>query len=197
MKKTSQLFLQGLLALLPVVITLGILFWLGALAENTLGVIIRWLLPEGWYWPGLGVLAGLLFIFLIGVLMNAYLFRKIGAWAVALFRKIPLVKTIYDSVRDIARFASPDKNKEQLKKAVLVSLDENIRLIGFITNSTPPVGNDLVAVYLPMSYQVGGFTLFLPESRLQELEMSVPDAMRLAFTAAITSTAADKSAHKV
>lgn len=188
MKKISQLFLQGLVAILPIIITLAVVFWLGSIAEQTLGAVIRWLLPEQWYWPGLGVLAGVMFIFLIGVLMNAYLFRKLGSWAEAVLSKIPLVKTIYNSVRDIARFASPNQSKQDLKKAVLVTFNDNIQLIGFITNSSPPVTGDLVAVYLPMSYQIGGFTLFLPESQLQDLDMSVPDAMRLAFTAAITST---------
>lgn len=187
MKKISQLFLQGLVAILPITITLAILFWLGSIAEQTLGAVMRWLLPEQWYWPGLGVLAGLVFIFLIGVLMNAYLFRKLGVWTGVLLNKIPLVKTIYSSVKDIARFASPNENKEDLKKAVLVSFDNDIQVIGFITNNSPPVTGDLVAVYLPMSYQIGGFTLLLPKSRYQELDMSVPDAMRLAFTAAMTS----------
>ena len=128
--------------------------------------------------------------------MNAYLFQKIGSWADGLLRRIPLVKIIYTSVRDIARFASTDKNKGELKKAVLVTFDKNIQLIGFITNTSPPIGSDLVAVYIPMSYQVGGFTLLLPESRLQELDMSVPEAMRLALTAAITSTKVGKSSEE-
>lgn len=196
MKRMSQLFLQGLLAILPISITLAVLYWLCSVAEKTLGSIIQWLLPADWYWPGMGILAGLLFIFFTGVLMNAYLFRKLGNWGETLLGKIPLVKTIYNSVRDIARFASPDKNKEELKKAVLVTLDGDIQLIGFVTNTSPDIGNDLVAVYLPMSYQVGGFTLFLPESSLKELDMSVPDAMRLVFTAAITSPETKNSAKK-
>lgn len=187
MKKISRLFLQGLLAILPIAITLAVLFWLASFAEQTLGAVIRWLLPEDWYWPGLGVVAGLLFIFLIGVLMNAYLFRKLGGWAESLLGKIPLVKTIYNSVRDIARFASPNRSKDELQKAVLVSFDDEVRLIGFVTNTSPVVADGLIAVYLPMSYQLGGYTLFLPESRLQELDMSVSDAMRLALTAAITT----------
>ncbi|EGG99296.1 D-beta-hydroxybutyrate permease [gamma proteobacterium IMCC2047] len=192
MKKISRLFLQGLLAILPIAITIAVLFWLASFAEQTLGSVIRWLLPEDWYWPGLGVIAGLIFIFLIGVLMNAYLFRKMGSWAERLLGKIPLVKTIYNSVRDIARFASPERSKDELQKAVLVRLDNDLRVIGFVTNTSPPVTGDLVAVYLPMSYQIGGYTLFVPESRLQELDMSVPDAMRLALTAAITSPGSRK-----
>ncbi|MEZ5525767.1 MAG: DUF502 domain-containing protein [Pseudomonadales bacterium] len=188
MKKISQLFLQGLVAILPIAITLSILFWLGSVAESSLGPLIRWLLPDNWYWPGMGVLVGLAFIFVVGLLMNAYLFRKLGSIAEKLVERIPLVKTIYSSVRDIARFASPKGHESELKKAVMVNLDKDVRLICFITNSNLPFKSDLVAVYLPMSYQVGGFTLLLPESRIEVLDMSVQEAMRLAFTAAITAT---------
>jgi len=134
MKKISQLFLQGLFAILPITLTLFILYWLGSIAESTLGKIIRWLLPESLYWPGMGILIGFALIFIIGVLLNAYLFRRLADLFDQLFTRIPLVKIIYNSVRDIAKFASISKEgSDDLQKVVLVTLPKNIKLVGFIT----------------------------------------------------------------
>ncbi|OMH28470.1 DUF502 domain-containing protein [Motiliproteus sp. MSK22-1] len=189
MKKISQLFLQGLFAVLPIAITLSILYWLGSFAESTLGVIINWLLPEGWYWPGMGLISGFICILGIGILLNAYIFRRLGGIAESLFERIPLVKTIYNSVRDIAKFAAASQDDDELQKAVTVTLDNDIKLIGFITQKSITLGNtnNLVAVYFPMSYQIGGYTLMLPESRIETLDMSVQDAMRMVLTAAMTT----------
>jgi len=187
MKKISQLFLQGLLAIFPITVTIAVLYWLGSTAEATLGRLLNYLLPDHWYLPGMGIISGFLFLIMIGLLLNAYLFRQLGLFTEKLFSSIPLVRTIYRSVRDIAKFASASQTKEELKTAVLVTLDEDIRLIGFITSRADQFSDKgpLYAVYLPLSYQIGGYTVLLPESRIQHLEMNVQDAMRYVLTAAM------------
>ena len=195
MKKISQLFLQGLFAILPITLTLFILYWLGSIAESTLGKIIRWLLPESLYWPGMGILIGFALIFIIGVLLNAYLFRRLADLFDQLFTRIPLVKIIYNSVRDIAKFASISKEgSDDLQKVVLVTLPKNIKLVGFITTQSLPFkqSGDNIAVYLPMSYQMGGFTVIVSESDVEAIDMSVQDAMQFILTAGITEQNSNK-----
>lgn len=188
MKKITQVFLRGLFAVLPLAITLSILYWLGTTAEAVLGGLLQWLLPPGWYWRGMGLLVGFVAILAIGVLLNAFIFRKLASLLDGVFERIPLVKTIYNSVRDIARFAAGSQRERELQKVVSITIDDDIRLIGFVTQKSMQVGDsdNLVAVYFPMSYQIGGYTLFVPESRLQPLDISVQDAMRMVLTAAIT-----------
>jgi len=195
MKKLSQLFLQGLIAVLPIVLTIAVLYWLGSIAESTLGQILKWLLPDHGYWPGMGILVGIAFVFAIGVLLNAYFFRQFGKLFDRLINKIPLVKVIYSSVRDIAKFASLSKGDDgnALQKTVLVTLMDKTKIVGFITNDSPPFGKEegaqadkMVAVYLPMSYQVGGFTIIVAESSVEVVDMSVQDAMRFILTAGMT-----------
>jgi uncharacterized membrane protein len=193
MKKLSQLFFQGLIALLPIILTITVLYWLGSIAESTLGKILKWLLPDHWYWPGMGILVGVAIVFAIGVLMNAYLFRQLANLFDRLMNKIPLVKIIYSGVRDIAKFASLSKEKggKQLQKTVLVRLTDKARVVGFITNDSPPFSQKessekMIAVYIPMSYQVGGFTIIVPESNVDVVDMSVQEAMRFILTAGMT-----------
>ena len=188
MKRIGQLFLKGLFALLPTIVTFYILYWLGSLAESTLGAIIKWILPDRWYVPGMGIAAGLGVTIIMGILLQAYLFRQLANAIDRWLQQIPIIKTIYGSVRDIARFASAPE-KDDLQKTVLLTLDNNVRLMGFITRKELELGNnkDMVAVYLPMSYQIGGYTAMVPLSRLEIIDnISSQDAMRFIVTAGMT-----------
>lgn len=186
MKKISQLFFQGLIAILPIALTLYLLFWLASLAESVLGGLLRSVFPDSWYWPGTGIIAGILFILGIGLLLDAYVFRQIAKSMESWLTKIPLINTIYNSIRDIADFASGSKDGK-LQKVVLVRLDDDVRVMGFVTREGFTLGEheNLTAVYVPMSYQIGGFTLFLPPSKFEHLDMKVKDAMHFALTGGV------------
>jgi len=212
MKKISQLFFQGLIAVLPIVFTIAVIYWLGSIAESTLGRVLKWLLPDHWYWPGMGILVGIAVVLCIGVLLNAYIFRQMAKLFDRLMNKIPLVKIIYSGVRDIAKFASLSKEKgeEQLQKTVMVTLVDQTKIVGFITNDNLPFDNTekcndgsdekkqesqdqkMIAVYLPMSYQVGGFTIIVPEDTVEVIDMSVQDAMRFILTAGMAASDTEK-----
>ncbi len=189
MKTVTKLFLKGLAAVLPITVTIYVLYWLGGTAELLLGHGLKLLIPDNLYWPGMGVVAGLVLVFLMGVLMNAWLFRKVFRWGERLLERIPLVKALYGSVRDLMGFFSGSDQKA-MRKAVVVAVGSTpLRLIGFITREDfggLPAGiggDDTVAVYLPMSYQIGGFTMMVPRSAVQPIDMSIEQAVRFAVTA--------------
>ncbi len=81
--------------------TLYLLYWLGTTAESVLGDPLRHALPQGWYRPGMGVTAGLLLVFLIGVLMRAWLVQSLYGWVERLLDRIPLIRSVYGSLRDL------------------------------------------------------------------------------------------------
>jgi uncharacterized membrane protein len=96
-----------------------------------------------------------------------------------------LVKTIYNGVRDITAFLAASRSKSDLKTTVLVRLNDDMRVVGFITADRVPyeTAEESVAVYLPMSYQIGGYTVYIPKNRLEPLNMSIEDALRMVITA--------------
>ena len=192
MKLVIKMFLTGLAAVLPVTVTLYVLYWLGSAAESFLGRVLKMLIPGSLYWPGMGVVAGLVLVFVIGVLMKAWLFRKVFRWGERLVEHIPLVKALYGAVRDLMGFFS-SSDKKPMRKAVMVTVGNTpLRLIGFITREDfgdlpAGIGGDgNVAVYLPMSYQIGGFTTMVPRSGVQPIDMSIEQAMRFAVTAGMS-----------
>ena len=195
MNVLGKLILKGLAVVIPVALTLAILWWIATSAEQLMGTVLKFTLPDGWYVPGMGLVSGLALIALIGLLSHVLVFQKIFDLGEAIFRRLPLVKTIYTAIKDFISYLSPEK-ENQMGKVVLVQLPgQSFQLIGFVTREQfedlpfTPAAEEPVAVYMPMSYQIGGYTLFLPRSSLTPLDMPFEQAMRLVLTGAVTKQA--------
>ena len=193
MRPIPRTFLTGLAAILPLVITAALLWWLGSTAETVLGGLLQTLLPDLLYFPGLGILAGVGLVFALGVLLQAYVVRWLFDWLEGLMQRIPVVKTIHGTVRDVTNLVSGDIH-QQFGQAVLVQLPgTDFKLVGFVTREDfaglpDNLGDtETVAVYMPMSYQIGGYTLMLPRARVEPLGLSLEDAMRYALTGGVSA----------
>jgi uncharacterized membrane protein len=203
MRLLLRTLLKGLVVVVPVGATLYVLWWLGASAEALLAPPLERVLPAGGplrYRPGMGVLLGLAAVFCIGLLTYTLAFRKVLGWAEALLERVPLVKSLYGGLRDVMNLMSRAQEVAKLNQVVSIELGGDLRLLGFVTQAEagaipPPLGEgaDRVAVYLPMSYQLGGYTVFVERRRLRAIDMSIEDGMRYALTAAMSAKAGDAS----
>jgi uncharacterized membrane protein len=192
LKSMSKTFLTGLITILPVVLTLYLLYWLVVSTETALGNTIRLVLPEDLYWPGMGTIAGLVVVFLVGVLMHAYVVQRLFAWAEQVLYHVPVIKTVYRSIRDFFDYFSPAR-KDEFQQVVAVSIGETgMQVIGFVTQAAPERmpegfrGDDSVLVYMPLSYMIGGYVVLMPRSAVRPLDMSMEEAMRFTLTAGVT-----------
>jgi uncharacterized membrane protein len=194
MKRLWNTFLKGLAAVLPVALTLYLVYWLGTTAETFLGDLLRLVLPDQWYRPGLGLIAGFVVVLIAGILVNAFIVRRAIRFGEKLLARIPLVKTIFGALKDFTRFLPASGERRDLKRVVLYRFGDG-RLIGFVTAETvhPKLCGDgsseVVAVYFPMSYTIGGYTLYLPRASLETSQLTVEEAMRLVLIGGITSEA--------
>ncbi|GAA0213986.1 MULTISPECIES: DUF502 domain-containing protein [Kangiella] len=188
MKTLSKIFIQGLFAILPIVLTIAIIVWLITTLETYLSKLLLLVMPASMYWPGLGLILGILLIFGLGLLIKFYLGQLIIKGLNRLMERIPVVSAVYSAFNDMVRFLSPSE-KEELQKAVLVEVQEGAEVIGFVTSEDVELGerSELIAVYIPMSYQIGGFTLFMPRDKVKELDMSPSEAMKKVLTASMGS----------
>jgi len=185
MRKIWNTILKGLVALLPIGLTVYLVYWLAVAGERLFSPVLRLMLPESAYWPGLGLFAGLVVLYLAGLAVNAYVVRRALRFSDQLFAHIPVVKTLYLAIRDFMRFFPSSGKGGDLKRVVLVPFGAG-RIIGFVTaESSAALGlgqpEDTVAVYLPMSYMVGGYTVFLPREALETTTLSVEAGMRIAL----------------
>ena len=196
MKFIRRNILAGLAAILPIVLTLYLLYWFAVTAETALGGMIRLFLPANMYWPGMGLVAGLLVVFMLGLLMHAYVFQRLFARGERLLYHMPLIKTVYRAMRDFFDYFSPSSKKE-FEQVVAVTIgDTGMQMIGFVTQANPERlpedfrGEDSVLVYLPMSYMIGGYAVLIPRSAVRPLNMNMEEAMRFILTAGVAGTAA-------
>jgi uncharacterized membrane protein len=185
MRKIWNTMLKGLVALLPIGLTVYLVYWLALTAERLFSGMLRLVVPDSVYRPGLGLVAGLLVLYLAGLAVNAYVVRRLLRLSDELFARIPVVKTLYVAIRDFMRFFPSSGQGGDLKRVVLVPFGPG-KIIGFVTaESSHGLGleqsADAVAVYLPMSYMVGGYTVFLPRELLEPTALSVEAGMRIAL----------------
>lgn len=192
LKLINKNILTGLITLLPVILTLYLLYWFVLTTETMLGSVIRDMISEEFYKPGMGVVAGLIVTFFVGLIMQTIIARQVLYSVEQLVEKVPLIKSVYLSIRDLLNYFSSEKKKD-FEQVVAITIGETgMQLIGLVTQadmSKLPVGfnqKDNLLVYIPMSYGIGGFAVLVPRKATKALNMSMEDAMRFTLTAGVT-----------
>lgn len=178
-KSLIKYFLQGLLYLMPIAITLYVVI------ESI--IIIDSLIPIDI--PGLGIVIILVFITLIGYLFSTFFAALLRPFE-RLIMRTPLIKLIYTSIKDLmSAFVG---SKKQFSKPVLVTIQENplIQRMGFVTKEdTLEIGlnGDKVVVYLPFSYAVSGEVVIVPRQSVEPIDAKSADIMKLIISGGVTS----------
>ena len=188
-KRLGSILLKGLVTILPIGLTVYFIYWLGITTEALLSRPIKFIIDEANYWPGMGLVIGFLLLFVVGLAVNAFVVRKALGYGEELVLRVPVVKTVYAAIRDITRLVNTGEHKRDLERVVTVRIGD-MRLIGFVTQENAEqlgIQSDIdtVAVYLPMSYQIGGYTVYLPKKDIEHIDLSVEQAMRIILTGGV------------
>ena len=185
-----RIFVTGLLTLIPAVATLYLLVWLIGAVDRLFGKPLRWLMPDESYLAGTGIVVAIALVFGVGVLMHAVLFRRLFRKAEQAMMALPLVRSVYGAVKDlIGLFGS--KGGPTMRVVAVTLPGTGWRLLGFVTREEfadlpGGIGGPAeIAVYPPMSYQVGGYTVIVPRDSVQAIEMPREDAMKFILTAGL------------
>lgn len=193
LRKINQNILTGLITLLPVILTLYLLYWFILTTEAFLGRLIRIVLSDAYYWPGMGFVVGIIVAFFVGVLMHTIIAQKLLSSLEKMVQRVPLVKSIYLSIRDLLDYFSAENNSNFEQVVAIQWGDTGMQIVGVVTqtNATQmPAGlnqSDDILVYIPMSYGIGGFAVLVPRKSTRPLNMSMEEAMRFSLTAGVTS----------
>jgi uncharacterized membrane protein len=192
LRRIPRVLITGLLTVLPIAVTIAVLVWLATTLESVLGGMLDKVLPEGMYWPGMGFVAGLLLVLAVGIVMSTWLAQRMLERVEAAVVRVPVIKGLYGAVKDMIALFSPDRHRQFGSVVTFRLPGTEARLVGFVTRDSTadlPGGlsaPDTVAVYLPMSYQIGGYMLLLPRDQLEPVDMPVADALRFTLTAGVT-----------
>lgn len=187
MKYLNQIFFKGLIVVLPITLTFYLLFWASINIESIFGSGLRLLMGKDLYIPGLGIVLTIVFVFLIGLLVNNYITGRFFSWLTQSLEKIPLFKAIYNPLKDLmALIPGRSSNKDKPQRVVLVQLEHlGVEVMGLVTREDLDElqDNTKVTVYVPFSYMLGGMTLIVPKDKVKKVDMAVDQALKLSVTA--------------
>lgn len=178
MKRLTRYFIEGLLFLGPVVATVYIVYVVFTKVDGIFKFQI----------PGLGFLVTLLVIFTIGFLTSNLLTSRLTIYVDRIFMRLPLVKMLYTSIKDLVNAFVGDKKGFNKPVAVTLVPGSNISVLGFVTSED--LSNfgikDKVAVYLPQSYNFAGNLLIVPREQITPLDADSGDLMAFIVSGGIS-----------
>ncbi len=192
MKSIWGTFIKGFVTVIPLVITLYLIFWIVVSAEALVYSIFKIVLTDRLYVPGMGLAAAVVLLYMLGLLWEKQaVVRKLSDFAERQVKRIPVFKSFYVSIKNLMDFFTAAKEEDgALRKVVLVNLTDDIRLVGFVTGDaedhlgfSSDDGEKILAVYLQLSYQMGGYLIYVPQSRVTPIDMGFEEATQLLLTA--------------
>ncbi len=183
--KLAGYFLRGALVTAPIALTLYIILGLLAAVDR--------LLPVGI--PGLGLLLTLTIITLVGVAMSNVVGRSLVEGTERLLTKVPLVKLVYSSIKDLVGAFVGDRRSFDRPVSVRPSKESDVRMLGFITRQgLAALGlPGHVAVYLPQSYNFAGLLLIVPADQVDALDVSSGELMTFLVSGGVSGLGVGQS----
>lgn len=192
MKYLNQIFFKGLIVVLPITLTFYLLIWASYNIESLFASGLRMVLGHEFYIPGLGILLTILFVFLVGLLVNNYVTGRFFAWLTQSLEKIPLIKVIYNPLKDLmALIPGRSSQKSRPQRVVLVQMENlGVEVLGLVTREDLDELKDdtKISVYVPFSYMLGGMTLIVSKDKVRKVDIPVDQALKLSVTAWIKAS---------
>jgi len=200
LRRLLRYLIKGFVVVLPILGTLAIGLWLFEVFESILGAPLKWGLGTGgpeaegpWrtlhYYTGMGTLLSLVILFFVGMFIDVWWVKVVWNWMEGLLDRVPLVKSIYGSFRNLIGFFSSKPHKSASQVVIVKLGGSGAEAMGLVTREDftdlPDGfgGEGVVAVYLPFSYSMSGLTILVRRTDVRRLDMTVEDAMRFAITA--------------
>jgi uncharacterized membrane protein len=188
--KLFEYFLQGLLIIAPVTITVYAIYWAVSSIDSLIPLFTE-KGPDGKIYVrnyGLGFLLIIATICLVGYLSSFFIKLKMFSLFETMMAKTPGIRFIYSTVKDFFEAFAGEKKK--FNKPVLANIDDNdVWRVGFLTQEEM---NDFgfseyVAVYIPASYSIAGNVYLIPKTRVKPItNINATDAMKFAISGGVT-----------
>ena len=187
LKRLRKYFVSGVITIVPIGIVVWVIIQLFNFFDNLLGS--RFTTIDHHDIPGLGLLLTLALITLAGALSTHWFSRRLFVYADLLLKRVPLIKSVYGVIKDtVESFVG---YRQGFQRVVLVHLPGyGAETIGFVTrpDGLPELGEHgegKIAVFVPLSFQMTGLTLVVPESDVKTLPMTVEQGIRYTLSAGL------------
>jgi uncharacterized membrane protein len=186
-KSLRSYLLAGLVVWLPILVTIGVLRFIIDLLDRTLALLPKGSQPDqllGFHIPGLGVILSFVLLVITGILATNFLGQRLVTWGELILAKIPLVRSIYNAVKQVINtlFSS---NSEAFRKVLLIEYPrKGLWSLAFQTGTVSPeisahTKEEMVSLFIPTTPNpTSGFLLMLPKREAIEVNMSIDEALK-------------------
>jgi uncharacterized membrane protein len=189
LRHLRRTFTKGLFVVVPLGITLFILKFLFNLADGVLGPHLATLYSSithhPGYIPGLGMLSGIIVIYLAGLAAGNIMGNTFLHWADSILGRIPVVKSVYTSSKQLTQVFK--EGRSAYSRAVFVEWPrKGVRAVGFVTAEVIQNGEQFVVVYVPtMPNPTSGFALYFSPEEVYDCGMTVEDAVKFVVSGGV------------
>jgi len=186
MKKLFTYFIQGLLLVAPMGLTVFIVYRIFMFTDGLLSTYLEEHFEIKT--PGLGILILFIFLVLLGMIGETILARPLKNLINRLLQKTPFLKLIYSSINDLFSAFIGKERKFHRPVMILLNKENNLWKIGFVTQDSPIHLDDseLVTVYCPFSYGFAGEIYFIPTSNIRPLAVPPSEAMKFIISGGVS-----------
>lgn len=192
-QRINSILLKGLFTLLPIALTVSLIAWILSSLEQVLGIAVALFLPSNFYVPGLGLVLAVILIFLTGLLVENYLSGPFLVRMQDILKRAPVIRTIYSPLKDLTDLFSRAKGPDSGQRVVFVALPGGLEAMGLVMRDrfddlpTHAVPSGRIAVFIPLSYGFGGFTLLVDGKSVRDAGLPAERALQLAITGWVRS----------
>jgi len=198
-------FLTGLVVVAPAVLTIWLITTFVDFVDSRVFPLLplSMLPPElaALRIPGLGVVIFLVFTLLVGWLAKGYIGRSLIEWGEELVSRMPIVRSIYNALKQIAETVFAQSNTSFNRACLIQYPRPGLWAVAFVSTDTKGEiaekigGGKMISVFLPTTPNpTSGFLLFVPEAEVKYLDMSIEDAAKLIISAGLVTPDRDKPA---
>ncbi|MCH8557626.1 MAG: DUF502 domain-containing protein [Balneolia bacterium] len=184
-RQLLRYFLQGMLYVAPLAITLYIIWVIFSFVDSLLRSALQSVF--GPVIPGLGILIMVLLLILLGYFAQTFVGRPLKSWIEALLAKIPILNIVYSAFADLFSSLLGTERKFNQPVLVLVNPVTNLEKLGFLTEEDLSMLNEpgKVAVYFPHSYNFSGEMFIVPKEQVKPVDLHPGDVMKFVVSGGV------------
>lgn len=181
MKKLTRYFFEGLIVILPAAATIYFIYLIFIKIDGIFSFSV----------PGLGLIITIGFILLVGFIASNILTRGVIGLMHELFSKLPLVKIIYNAIKDLIEAFVGEKKKFNKPAMVRIAYGSDVEILGFVTEENLELlgEKEKIAVYVPQSYNFAGNLIIVPRRNVRLLDLGAKEVMTFIVSGGLTATA--------
>ncbi|HEY7395711.1 MAG TPA: DUF502 domain-containing protein [Gemmatimonadaceae bacterium] len=189
MTRLLNYFLRGLVVVVPLALTIYVCALIFYTIDSWLALPVR----------GAGFALALVMITVVGALASSIVTRSLLTWVDQLFERLPFVRLLYSSAKDMLNAFVGEKRRFDKPVLVSISNDRTVKVLAFLTSeSLASLGvEDHVTVYMPQSYGLAGHIIVVPADRVQRINAEAAEVMAFIISGGVTTVATRDDAHQL